>query len=60
MTMTPEEHKVRHIELHRKFDELLADFISHTGKTPSNTTLREFMEWSYQQTIEPTEEEKNE
>jgi len=59
MTMTHEQHKERHKELHRKFDELLADFISHTGKMISETTLKEFMEWSYGQTIEPTEEEKN-
>ena len=56
MKMTKEEHKQRHIELHRKLDELLADFLSHNkGKHLSNTNLMEFMEWSYKQTIDPEE-----
>lgn len=53
--MTPEEHRQRHVELHRKLDELVADFISCTGKLPSQTNLMEFMKWAYQQTIQPTE-----
>jgi hypothetical protein len=54
--MTKEKHIRVHKELHQKFDQLLADFIMHTGKTPSETTLMEFMKWSYEQTINPTEE----
>lgn len=54
--MTNEEHKQRHVELHKKFDELLADFIGHTGRLPSETNLIEFMNWSYRQTLDPTEE----
>ena len=53
--MTSEEHKKRHEELHKSFDELLADFIEQTGKVPSKTTLMEFLEWSYEQTQHPTE-----
>lgn len=52
--MNKSEHKARHKMLHRKFDELLADFIGHTRKLPSQTSLTEFMEWSYRQTISPT------
>jgi len=52
------KHVLRHKELHKSFDELLADFIGHTGKLPSDTTLNEFMAWSYEQTINPTEENK--
>jgi len=55
--MTPEEHIEIHKELHRKLDELLADFISHTEKLPSKTTLMEFLDWSYSQTIKPDEKE---
>ena len=55
--MTREEHIEIHKELHQNFDRLLADFIYHTGKLPSKTTLMELMEWSYQQTINPTEEQ---
>ena len=51
-------HIARHQELHRAFDELLADFITHTGKLPSNTTLMEFLTWSYQQTIDPVVKEE--
>lgn len=53
--MSHEEHKARHIELHKKLDELLADFIDQTGKTPSGTTVMEFLKWSYEQTQNPTE-----
>lgn len=52
--MNKEEHKARHVELHKSFDELLADFIDHTGGLPSKTTLMEFMNWSHEQTLEPT------
>ena len=55
--LTAEEHKKRHLELHHKLDELIADFINHTERLPSCTTLWEFMQWSYQQTIEPTVKE---
>ena len=47
------EHIKRHKELHKNLDELVADFISHTEKLLSKTTIMELMEWSYKQTIEP-------
>ena len=55
--MKPKEHKERHILLHKHFDELLADFIDHTGNLLSKTTLMELMEWSYRQTQMPDEKE---
>lgn len=58
MSMTDEEHRHRHIELHKSLDELVADWIDHQGigsdKFLSNTPIRELMEWSYQQTQNPT------
>ena len=54
---TPEEHKARHIELHKALDELIADFIGHTSKLPSDTSLMELMKWSHRQTLNPTEVE---
>jgi len=51
--MTRTEHIERHILLHEHFDELLADFITHTGKLPTKTSLTEFISWAFQQTIEP-------
>lgn len=52
---TKKEHKERHVELHKALDELLADWISHTGKLPSKTPITELMAWSHQQTLSPTE-----
>lgn len=59
--MTHDEHKARHVELHRLYDEnageLLADYLRHNpDKGLRNTSLMEFMEWSHSQTIEPTED----
>jgi len=56
--ITPKKHKQRHIELHKALDELLADFISHTGKLPSELKLKELMNWSHEQTKNPTEDNK--
>lgn len=51
---TEQEHKERHVELHRALDELVADFFRHTGKFPSDTSLMSLMEWSHQQSLSPT------
>jgi len=63
MAMTKEEHKKRHLELHEKLDELLADFLLHNCRPPirsdskslTTTTLMELMEWSHKQTVDPDE-----
>jgi len=55
--MTLAEHKQRHVELHRAFDELLADFITHTKSSPSKVSVMELVEWSNSQTLNPTENE---
>ena len=54
--MKIEEHKLIHISLHKNLDELIADFIFHTEKLLSETSVMEFLEWSYTQTKEPTED----
>lgn len=51
-----EKHRLRHEVLHRHLDELIADMIRHTDHLPSTTTVMQLMEWSHQQTIDPTEE----
>lgn len=51
-------HRELHIFLHRNLDELIADFILHANKLPSKTSVRVLMEWSCQQTINPTEEKR--
>jgi hypothetical protein len=53
--MTPEEHKAKHIELHKKLDELIADFIDQTDNSLSKTSVMELIKWSYEQTKNPTE-----
>lgn len=52
--LNKEEHIVRHKELHKKLDELVADYICCTKNLLTKTTLMEFMEWSHQQTINPS------
>lgn len=53
--MTLEEHKQRHAELHKAFDELLADFVDHHKNVMlSETTVLHFLRWSYRQTENPT------
>jgi hypothetical protein len=51
------DHIERHIKLHNALDELVADFVQHTKKMPSTTTIYELMKWSHEQCSEPTEEE---
>jgi hypothetical protein len=52
--MTHDEHRERHKELHRSFDELMADFLTHnSGRFPTEVTLMELARWSHEQTIDP-------
>ena len=54
--LSKEEHKIRHKKLHKMLDELIADYMRHTEKfISSDSTLRDLMEWSYKQTMEPIE-----
>ncbi len=52
-TLTPEDHKKRHKFLHKSLDELVADFIKHTGGLPSRLLISQLMAWSHTQTIKP-------
>lgn len=58
MAMTKEEHIQRHKELHRALDELFADYIQcnprHEGSY-LEMPLRNLIDWSYRQTIDPDE-----
>lgn len=55
--MTTEEHRLHHVELHNKLDELIADWFAHQppGVLMSNTPIIDLMFWSHQQTLTPTE-----
>ena len=59
-SLTHDEHRQRHVELHKALDELIADFLFHVRrKLPDDTTIMELMIWSHQQTIEPWEFDKD-
>jgi len=55
--LTKEEHRARHLALHKMLDELVADWIACGGlkemRLPSKSTIRDLMEWSFRQTINP-------
>lgn len=57
--MTPQEHKDRHIFLHKCLDELLSDFIFHTGKLPSRSTVLDLLTWSSNQLQFPDDKRHN-
>ena len=48
------KHRERHIELHRKLDEIIADAIQYGGLFPSKATCLDLLRWSFEQTVEPT------
>jgi hypothetical protein len=56
--MTHDEHRKRHIDLHRALDQLIADYMAHHPVYPTSyldMPLRELVEWSMTQTGNPTE-----
>lgn len=55
--MTPDEHKQRHIELHKALDELFADYIAHHPEQGNFTNMPfgVLLRWSHEQTEQPTE-----
>ena len=55
--MTHDEHRDRHKVLHAMLDELLADYMRHHAEQIQflNMPLSQLMEWSFEQTQQPTE-----
>ena len=55
--MTPEEHKKRHIDLHKSLDEIFADYIlNHSGDLNfTEMPIIKLLEWSFEQTKNPNE-----
>ncbi len=48
-------HRERHKALHAALDELAADWLTHNrDKRPSSSTVLELMQWSHEQTQQPT------
>ena len=52
---TYKQHLERHKKLQKMLDELVGDWITETGELPHNTTMIEFMRWSYLQTVNPSD-----
>jgi hypothetical protein len=52
--MTKEEHIEAHKKLHEALVILVADFIMHTKKLPSETSISKLIIWCFQQTISQT------
>jgi hypothetical protein len=53
-------HIERHKELHACLDELAADYLVHNkGKLLSGTSILDLMQWSNDQTTNPTNNEGN-
>ena len=52
---TYEQHRERHVQLHRELDELVADWIGETDSFPSGCTVMELMMWSHEQTVMPAD-----
>lgn len=54
MALSVNDHKARHKELHRSLDELCADYVTHTGKLLSKTSVMDLIVWSNHQQYNPT------
>lgn len=52
--LTRKQHIKRHQVLHKELDELIADYVQSTEKLLSETSLVDFLNWSYTQTTNPT------
>lgn len=53
--MDTKEHAARHLELHRCLDELVADWLTHTERLPSQATVMDLIRWSHKQCTHPDE-----
>jgi len=53
-----EDHKKRHIELHKALYELLADYIGHhpTEIMFTEMPIKKLLDWSFEQTQNPDKE----
>lgn len=60
--MTPEHHKKRHEELHKAFDELFADYITHHPNQQGfiSMPVLQLMAWSAKMAEAPDHEEQPE
>jgi hypothetical protein len=53
-----ELHRKRHSDLHTAVEELLDDYLAHHPRAlASNTSVTELLQWSYGETIAPSDGE---
>lgn len=58
-TVPVQDHRKRHVELHKEVEELFVDFIENNDKKSYlKITIHELLEWSFHQTLEPDHEYK--
>lgn len=50
--ITEDDHKKRHIELHKSLDELFADFIEHNELPFTSRPIKDLLDWAHKQTVE--------
>jgi hypothetical protein len=55
--LTEKEHQERHKFLHKCLDELVADYISNTLNSLTQSSIMDLMEWSARQTQIPDDPE---
>lgn len=55
-SLSVDDHKQRHIDMHKSFDELFADYIRHNMEEINflDIPLKKLLDWSFNQTINPT------
>jgi hypothetical protein len=56
--MNEDQHRERHIELHKALDELFADYIIHHPEENRFTDMpvMRLLEWAHEQTLHPTKD----
>jgi hypothetical protein len=54
--LTRQQHIDRHKMLHKMLDELVADYARCTGRLYSTSSIMDLLQWSHEQTTNPTEE----
>jgi hypothetical protein len=52
--LDPEQHRERHIMLHKLLDELLADYLTQTKDGSITDQIVNLLQWSHAQTLAPT------
>ena len=59
MSLSPKEHQLRHVELHKMLDELVACYLSEREADEKirsiHNEIYDLMKWSHKKTLAPSE-----